>query len=131
MKETTSQRLKQLMNERNLKQVDIINMSKPYQKKLGVTLGKSALSQYVNGKSSPDQHKLTLLAHTLDVNEAWIMGYDVSSDRHNTTKTKEDVLIADMLVNGIEGYAELINKILLLNEKQVIAVENLIDSFLS
>lgn len=78
---TTADRLKQIMSERNLKQVDIIEKSKPFQTQLGVKLGKSALSQYVNGIQSPDQHKLSLLAMTLDVSEAWLMGYDVRKDR--------------------------------------------------
>ena len=78
---TTADRLKQIMSERNLKQVDIIEKSKPFQTKLGVKLGKSALSQYVNGIQSPDQHKLSLLAMTLEVSEAWLMGYDVQKDR--------------------------------------------------
>lgn len=34
MKQTTQQRLNQLMSERNLQQVDILNMSLPLQKKL-------------------------------------------------------------------------------------------------
>ncbi|MTV20917.1 S24 family peptidase [Staphylococcus delphini] len=78
---TTSDRLKQLMKDRNLRQVDILNMSKPYQKKLGIKMSKSHLSQYVNGKSSPDQHKLYLLSKVLDVGEAWLMGYDVDPYR--------------------------------------------------
>ncbi|MCK3975099.1 helix-turn-helix domain-containing protein [Streptococcus suis] len=77
MKTTTSQRLKQILSERNLRQVDILNRSLPFQKELGVKMGKSALSQYVSGKSSPDQDKLVLLSKTLGVSEAWLMGYDV------------------------------------------------------
>lgn len=69
------------MEERSLKQVDIINMSLPYQKALNIKMSKSHLSQYVNGKSNPDQHKLYLLGKTLDVNEAWLMGFDVSQKR--------------------------------------------------
>src|SRR5690625_1273506 len=69
------------MRERKLKQVDILNKSKPYQNKYGVNLSKSHLSQYVNGKSQPDQHKLFILAETLNVNEAWLMGYDVKKER--------------------------------------------------
>ncbi|KIX91437.1 transcriptional regulator [Staphylococcus microti] len=79
--QTTSDRLKQLMKDRNLRQVDILNMSKPYQKELGIKMSKSHLSQYVNDKSSPDQHKLYLLSKTLDVGEAWLMGYDVDAYR--------------------------------------------------
>jgi len=77
MKTTTSLRLKQILSERNLRQVDILNSSLPLQKELGIKMGKSALSQYVSGKSSPDQDKLVLLSKTLGVSEAWLMGYNV------------------------------------------------------
>ena len=78
---STSERLKQLMSERNLSQVDILEKSKPFQKQLGVKMGRSALSQYVTGKSKPDDKKLYLLSKTLDVSEAWLMGYDVDIKR--------------------------------------------------
>lgn len=76
---TTAERLKQIMKERKLRQVDILEMCKPYFDDLGVKINKSDLSQYVNGKVKPDQPKLTLLAHALNVNEPWLMGYDVDS----------------------------------------------------
>lgn len=85
----TSIRLKEIMRERNLKQVDILEMSKPYQNKLGITMSKSHLSQYVNGKSSPDQKKLYLLAMTLNVDEGWLMGYEVDRERNNSDKIEQ------------------------------------------
>lgn len=84
---STADRLKQIMSEENLKQVDIIERSKPFQNKLNIKLGKSALSQYVNGIQSPDQKKLTLLALTLNVSEAWLMGYDVPKERENISSS--------------------------------------------
>lgn len=80
-KYNTAERLRELMTERGWKQVDVINNSKPFQEKLGVKLGKSALSQYVNGIQAPDQKKLALLALTFNVSEAWLMGYDVPRGR--------------------------------------------------
>ncbi|PTH92911.1 transcriptional regulator [Staphylococcus xylosus] len=77
----TSKRLREVMKEKGLKQIDILKMSEPYQKELNISMSKSHLSQYVNGKSSPDQHKLYLLSKTLDVGEAWLMGYDVPRKR--------------------------------------------------
>lgn len=81
MKVSTSDRLKQIMNERNLKQVTILEMSLPYQKQLGIKMGKSALSQYVNGVQSPDQSRIYLLSKTLNVSEPWLMGFDVPKER--------------------------------------------------
>lgn len=74
---STSDRLKEIMKERKLKQVDILKLSEPFQKKYNIKLSKSNISEYVNGKSNPDQHKVYLLAKTLDVSEPWLMGYDV------------------------------------------------------
>lgn len=83
-KYTTAQRLKQIMDERGLKQVKILEMSKPYQEELGIYMSKSSLSEYINGKSNPDQRKLTLLGSTLGVSEAWLMGFDVDKVRGNS-----------------------------------------------
>lgn len=89
MKSTTSQRLAEIMKERNLRQVDILRKSEPFQKKLGVKMGKSALSQYLSGKSVPDQDKLVLLAQTLDVNEAWLMGFD--APKYSESQKNENI----------------------------------------
>ena len=74
----TSERLRQLMAERGLRQVDILEAAKPYCEKYGVKLGKNDLSQYTSGKVEPGQEKLSLLGMALGVSEAWLMGYDVS-----------------------------------------------------
>jgi transcriptional regulator with XRE-family HTH domain len=82
MKESTSVRLKRLMEERGLKQVDIINKCEPYCKKYSVKLTKNYLSQYVSGKVEPGQHTLSVLSMALNVSEAWLMGYDVPKKRN-------------------------------------------------
>ena len=98
MKNTTAARLQQVMSERNLKQVDVISLSKVHQKELGVKLGKSALSQYINGKSTPDQEKLVLLARTLGVSEAWLMGYDTNE---STDVKKESIDLSNLRDNVV------------------------------
>lgn len=102
MKNTTASRLKQVMSERNLKQVDVISLSKPYQKELGVKLGKSALSQYINGKSTPDQEKLVLLSKTLGVSEAWLMGYDAPmvNDQQPNSHDIDNIIDNAMMFDG-------------------------------
>lgn len=52
-KKTTSQRLKEIMTERNLKQVDILTLAQPYCKQYNTKLTKSDLSQInVNKRES-------------------------------------------------------------------------------
>lgn len=78
MKErNTSNRLKEIMAKNGLRQIDILNKAIPFCKKYNVKLGRNDLSQYISGKVEPSQKKLTVLAETLEVNEAWLMGYDV------------------------------------------------------
>lgn len=89
MKENTSDRLKQLMNERKLKQVDILNLSLPYCKKYNIKMNKSDISQYVSGKVEPSQEKLVVLGTALNVSEAWLMGFDVSPIRKDNSKEAE------------------------------------------
>lgn len=73
---TTSDRLKQLINQRHLKQVDILNAAEPFCKKYNIKLNKNDLSQYVSGKVEPGQNKLFILGLALNVSEAWLMGFD-------------------------------------------------------
>lgn len=42
---------------------------------------KSAMSQYCNGGLVPRQDRTHLLARTLNVSEAWLMGYAVNKER--------------------------------------------------
>lgn len=81
---STAQRLKQLMDERNIRQVDILSAAAPFCKKYGIKLDKSALNQYISGKVTPGQKKLTILGLALGVSEAWLMGYDVPMERNTT-----------------------------------------------
>lgn len=65
-------RLRQALEKRGMAQVDIC-------KKTGIE--KSLLNKYLSGVSNAKQDKLSLLAKALDVNEVWLMGYDVPMQR--------------------------------------------------
>lgn len=70
----TSSRLKQIMSERDLKQVDILKLAAPHCAELGVKINKSDLSGYVSGKFEPGNDKLLVLARALNVDPRWLMG---------------------------------------------------------
>lgn len=88
MKKTTAERLQEIMDIRGLKQADIVRLCQPYAEKLGTKFQKSALSQYISGRNEPNQYKLTVLALALNVNESWLMGYDVPMEREEKTTDK-------------------------------------------
>lgn len=92
MKElTTADRLKQIMSERGLKQVDILEACKPYCERYGVQLKKNDLSQYVSGKVEPKQDKLSILGMALNVNEVWLMGCNVPAGRKELEKLEQQL----------------------------------------
>lgn len=116
-RENTAIRLKQLMQERSLKQVDILEMTKPYCAKYDVKMNKSDLSQYISGKVEPNQDKLFVLSRALRVNEAWLMGFDVEKEKEFSGKeASKDI--------------DLIQKFSLLNKRDQEIVMNMIDSML-
>lgn len=83
------------MAERNLKQIDIINLAKPFCDLHNVKLNKNDLSQYVSGKVEPGQNKLYILALALNVNEAWLMGFDVPPDKKLADKKGINLALTD------------------------------------
>ena len=90
MKTTTAERLKYLMESRNLRQADILEMIQPYCQRYGVNIPRNALSQYVTGKVLPKQDKLTILGLALNVSEVWLMGYDVPMEREAPAAVRDE-----------------------------------------
>ncbi|HDJ5527313.1 TPA: helix-turn-helix domain-containing protein [Staphylococcus aureus] len=65
-------RLKQIMSERKISQSDL-------SRRTGI--GRNSISDYLNGKYEAKQDKVFELAKALNVNEAWLMGFDISKNR--------------------------------------------------
>lgn len=106
-KEEFSVRLKKAMHTRNIKAADLSKKTK---------ISPPMISDYLKGKYKAKQENLYLLASALDVNEAWLMGQDVSIER-----------IPDEL-RGLTKDEILLNKIKNLNEDQQEAIINIIDN---
>lgn len=66
-------RLKLAMDMQGIKQVDLVEKTK---------LDKTLINKYLSGATNARQKKLTLLADALNVNEVWLMGYDVAMERN-------------------------------------------------
>ena len=94
MENITQQRLKKIMEERNLRQVDIINNSLPYQKKFNIKMSKNHLSNYINGRSTPDMKRMFLLSKTLGVPQDYLVGL-------SKFKSESDLMEGDVLGDDI------------------------------
>lgn len=98
----TAERLRSLMTSRGLKQVDIVNLCKPYCAQYGVKMNKSDISQYLSGKAEPSQDKLVVLGMALQVQESWLMGFDVPADRFPAGIKKEPAMADELSKNKRE-----------------------------
>ncbi|MCC1436649.1 LexA family transcriptional regulator [Staphylococcus aureus] len=65
-------RLKQIMSERKISQSEL-------SRRTGI--GRNSISDYLNGKYEAKQDKVFELAKALNINEAWLMGFDISKNR--------------------------------------------------
>lgn len=77
MNQEFNMRLKKAMNIRAITQSELCE-------KTGIP--KSAMSQYISGNFKPKQNRTHSLAKALDVNEAWLMGYDVPMERQSISE---------------------------------------------
>lgn len=93
MKKTIGERIKEALMLLDMKQSELAEKG---------NFDKGQLSSWISGKYKPRQNNIAKLAETLNVNEAWLMGYDVSMDRKdslsdNSLKSKDKKDILDIL----------------------------------
>ena len=90
MKKDTSTRLQELMDIKNINQVDLCQRT---------GIPNSSMSMYLSGERSPRQNRLSQIAEKFNISEAWLMGYDVPMERTDSLsdetlsqKDKRDIL---------------------------------------
>ncbi len=85
-----TKRLHIAMNDKGMKQVDVIRLAKPLAEQAGIKLGKSHMSQYFSGKTEPRKEALQVLAEVLEVTPAWLCGKeDAAGQAENHGGMKE------------------------------------------
>lgn len=102
---TISDRIKEGMAIRDLKQADLVELT---------GISKGALSSYISGKYVPKQNNIYRIAKALNVNEAWLMGSDVPMGRNIAPNSKHGITI-NVLGRVAAGFP-------------IEAVENIIDT---
>lgn len=100
---TTSERIKEGMYIRDMKQSDLVEAT---------GISKGALSSYISGRYTPKQNNIYLIAKALNVNEAWLMGSDVPMERNSSNKKGITINVLGRVAAGIP----------------IEAVENIIDT---
>ncbi|EJE4550692.1 helix-turn-helix domain-containing protein [Staphylococcus pseudintermedius] len=113
-------RLKQIMSERKISQSEL-------SRRTGI--GRNSISDYLNGKYEAKQDKVFELAKALNVNEAWLMGFDISKNREieNSITSIYDQLTPPrqkrVLDFATEQLDEQNNKVLHINSNNIVSEE--------
>lgn len=90
-KVSCAQRIREGLALRDMTQADLCRIT---------GIGKSAMSQYVNGGLVPRQDRTLFIAKALNVSEPWLMGFDVPMER-----TSEDTKTAPNSEDGLAAEA--------------------------
>lgn len=77
-----SERFKKALEIRNIKPSKFSEM---------VDINKSTISQYLSGEYEPKRNRIDLFAKKLEVDEAWLIGYDVPMERRTTKPAVKEV----------------------------------------
>lgn len=74
------------VNNRIIEALELREMTqKDLSDKTGIS--EASISQYVNGRATPKNDGLYLIAQALHVSEPWLLGYDVSINQNNNQGT--------------------------------------------
>lgn len=84
---TIAQRLREALNAAGKKQADLVRET---------GLDRGSISSYLSGKYEPKQKAIYKMAQVLNVNEAWLLGYDVPMER--SAESKKNDQLAKLIV---------------------------------
>lgn len=77
----SSKRLRQILDEKGIKQIELVEMCKPYAWKTEdgktIEVNKYDVNQYLSGRYGPDTFKAAIIGQALGLNPLWIMGLPV------------------------------------------------------
>lgn len=76
------QRISKALMIRDIKQSDLCKLA---------NVPKSSLSLYLSGAYEPKQDRIYSMAKALNVNEAWLMGYDVPMEREKISPEEPEL----------------------------------------
>ena len=105
-KDSCAKRIAQALSIREMKQTELCKIT---------GIPKSSLSLYLSGAYEPKQDRIYLMAQALNVNEAWLMGYDVPMEKgkkNNThdkpTLTEGEEMLLDLFRQVPEGSQQMV-----------------------
>ena len=100
--EKCATRIARAMSIRGMRQYELCEKTK---------IPKSAISQYISGAFEPKQDRVFLIAQALNVDPAWLMGYDVPMEKTEGSKEKINSPSEPQLTEGERVLLDLFNRV--------------------
>lgn len=108
-----------------------IREKKPVDLARDLKISKSAISQYLSGnRTIKDSKRIYAIAKYLDVNEAWLMGYDVPMERQKAQKindTLSDIVVRMRTDEEFFSVVEVLNG---LDAEKLSGVKQMLSAFM-
>ena len=101
---TTAERLRQAIDNANIKAADLSRMTE---------LSKGSIHHYLAGNYEPKSPAINKMAVALNVSEAWLWGYDVPMERTEFQKKNDQLVKLVVRMRKEERFAEAVK---MLNE---------------
>ena len=119
--ETTSERIKEAMRIRKMKQADIVRAT-------GIDRG--SISHYISGRYEPKQEAIYKIAKVLNVSEMWLWGYDCQMER--PAEQKNNDVISDIIVRmrNDKDFLSVVETLYNLESDKIHGVKELLNAFL-
>lgn len=117
---TPAQRIREAMDIRNMKQVELAEKS---------GISKPNISCYLSGKYEPKQMALYNLGRALDVAEMWLAGFNIPMERPAEQRENDELAALMERIKKDPEFRQLVFRINHLKSGQLEAVNNLLSAF--
>lgn len=91
--ETFENRLKEIMNEKHINQVELAKRT---------NIKRTSISTYCVGSAEPNAEKILILSLELGVDPLWLLGYDVSRNKNVGARRDIDSILNKMNEKQLE-----------------------------
>ena len=110
-------RLREAMEMRGFRAVDLVEAT---------GIPKGTISYYLSGKTEPKADRLYIIAQTLDISEAWLLGYDVPMRRSDDQKKNDQLAKLIVKLRTDENFYNMVATLADLPEGKYRGIEQLI-----
>jgi transcriptional regulator with XRE-family HTH domain len=89
---------------------------------------KSMISYYLNGKTKPKADRIYKISQALNVNEAWLLGYDVPMNRTAEQKKNDDLVQVIAKLRNDPDFFEVVSMLAGLKPDEYASIKTLLSA---